>query len=524
AEYTLNNMFSLDYDYKEQQTPLKEILNVSNELQEDEHIQLFIRTEAVTKKKWKQLTDYAWKQWNAGKMVHRDAFNIQLAFRSVSQLIVKFFQEVRDIVLDLMEAVENTVFKDGKKTERPAKSLWEDPDRKEILAEGGPSKRTKQKRTLPALDTYIYYTVKSKDPVKRESLARGIESSLAELNGDNKLKPLKINIGAKKGLNSLSTLSLKSGRPNKMSIDEVGKLEQLPTRELQEEFGDKLEANKNIEIEVAKSFLDQNGIYAGTATLRDQTLNIHIPVADPDMTFTARAFIGSPRMGKDQCAINQIVEANRKHGIGAIIPDVIDERKGHRGMADAIRDHLDPANVIDLNLGDFDFPIYLGLQGLAKDSNERIASNRIAQELTNFLMGDDIENHQTREYLREFAKATQGDLIGIKLMCLSGDYRTNVIQDLKEKGWDTLMLEQFHSLTEGRQQQIVNPILIRMGELLNDEFLKPIFGQRANPDVDLQRWMQEGKVVIFRIPSRDLGEQAVKTIVYWIVLLSFLTR
>jgi hypothetical protein len=529
--YEKHDMFSLDYDFKQQTTPARELLTISNELKDGESVSIFIKAESVGQRKWKRLADYAWDTWNKGGIMHRNALDPARIIGHLFNAISRMITEIKNVLVDIISAIEKTFFHGSGSAVKSDPFKIKDPDRDIIEARGGPSKRTHQKRTLPVFKTNIRYTVTSKDNIRREAIARTVETAYSGLKGDNKLSSVKINMRAKKELSDLKNWKIFDPEPNIMSVDELGKLEQLPTRELQEEFKGVIDSNPNIEINPPDVFTDSSGIYSGDIEIKGQEAPVYIPTVDPDMTFTPRGLIGSPRMGKDQLAINLIVEAKRKHGIGAVIPDVIDERKGHRGMADAIRDHLDPADVIDIDLGNFNYPVYLGLQSLAAaGENERIISNRIAQELTNFLMGDDRENYQTKEYLREFSKAVKGDLIGLKLMCLSGKFRDRTIRELKLKGHDTLILEQFHQMTgedgmnNGRQNQIVAPILVRLGELLSDEFLKPIFGQAPNPDIDLRKWMAEGKVVIFRIPSRDLGEEAVKTIVYWITLVTFLTR
>lgn len=525
-KYTRHDMFSLKFDYTQQTTPVRDLLSVSNELQSGESIDLFISSEPFNRNKWKKLTDYSWEQWDKGNMVHRKGIDPVRISYNIFQLISRLFFEIKDILQDTITAIENSFFH-KKGTEENKKSKREeliDPERATLLVNGDLSNQTKKKRNLPVFKTNIRYIIKAQDPIRRNILSKSVDNAFEELNGDNKLKSVKININAKKEFNDLRNWLIRDWDNNLMSTEELGKIQQLPTRELQEEFKEQLQSNQKIEIEIPKQFLDESGIFMGTSEVKGQNHNIYWPTKDKDMLFTPRAFIGSPRMGKDMDAVNMIVEANLKHGIGAVIPDVIDERKGHRGMSDALRDHLPSENVIDINLGDFDWPVYIGLNSLTKNKDERIVSNRIAQELTNFLMGDDIENHQTREYLREFAKAVNGDLIGIKLMCLSDKFREQKIEELKKKNRDTLILENFHSLSDSRKSQISSPILVRLGEMLGDDFLKPIFGQRTNPDIDLEKWMSEGKVVIFRIPNRDLGEMAVRMIVYWIVLVTFLTR
>lgn len=169
-------------------------------------------------------------------------------------------------------------------------------------------------------------------------------------------------------------------------------------------------------------------------------------------------------------------------------------------MADAIRDHLPPEKVLDLNLGDFDWPVGIGLHFARPIQNERIARNRIAQELTHFFLGADVENHQTREYLREAAKAARGDLLDLRLLLTCAPFRAVRIGQMKEQGRDVALLEEYHGLSEGRQGQVAGPILVRLGEILGDDALRPIFCQRPHPAIDLGRWMAEGVWCSFGFP------------------------
>jgi len=234
-------------------------------------------------------------------------------------------------------------------------------------------------------------------------------------------------------------------------------------------------------------------------------------------------------MGKDQAAINLVVESKRKFGIGSVVLDVIDERKGHRGMGDAIRDHLPPEDVVDIDTGNFDYAVYFGLQGLSKSiGNMRIAAGRIASEIVNFLIADkDMDNYRTREYLRELAKATFGDIYAMKRFLTDAKYREYLLTELKKLGLSSTLLIDYHNMTGkqvGKQDQIAAPILVRLNELLSDEYLKPMFCQTPNMKFSFEQLMKEGKVVIIRIPNVKVSELATKTLMHWLTLVIFSTK
>lgn len=513
-KYRRADMFSLDFRYNEQQTPIRDLLGVTNELAAGESITLFIRQETVDRGKWKRIADYAWETWERGGVPYRAGFDPVRFLRDIVNAGAYVFYEVRTLIDDVMSGVEKTFFHGNSarpKTERP---LYINPERAELLVNGDLSAMTKNKRNLPVFKTSIRYAVTATDEVKRGMLARSIAGAYGGLAGDNRLESVRVNIRSRR-----------DWAPQLMSVDELGKLTQLPTAELQTEFNGVLAANRRVETEMPRVFLDDSGILAGTVTDRGAVHNVHIPTADVDFLYTPRIINGSPRMGKDQHVINLVVEAKRKHGIGAVIIDVIDERNGHRGMSDAVRDHLPAADVIDIDLGDTENPVYLGLDSVMRNlTDKRIAADRIAEEITAFLLADgDTDHLQTADYLREAAKMTGGDILAIKHMFTSKTYRTAAIER-NEALFDVDIWRDYDKMSDGMQAQKYAPVARRIGQIMNSEFLRPLFCQSPDERVDLFRWISEGKVVLFRVPTGKISERAVQIIAYWLVLNTFLAK
>ncbi|GMK47670.1 hypothetical protein PghCCS26_48000 [Paenibacillus glycanilyticus] len=520
-KYKRHDMFSLDFRYNEQNTPVREVLSVKNELADNEAVTIFIRQETVSRAKWKRLVDYAWESWDKGGVPQKAGIDPLRVVRGLANGVVYVLYEAHSLVADIMSGIERTFFHGGGSRAKVERPVFRNPERAELLVNGDLSAMTKNKRNLPVFKTSIRYAVTAGDEVKRGMLARSVAGAYGSLAGDNRLEPIKVNIRSRRDFT-----------PTMMSVDELGKLTQLPTAELQTEFADVLTSNRRVEIELPRVFLDDSGILAGTATDRGETHNVYISTKNPDRLFYGRAYVGMQGMGKDQAMINLIVEAKRKHNIGAVIPDVINEQNGHRGMADALRDHLPAEDVIDIDLANTEHPIYLGLQSIVRNvKDQRIAADRIAEEITQFLMADaDDDKFQTMDFLREAAKATMGDLQDIKYMFTSRSFRNRKIAELEDI-FDMDTWRDYDRMTDkdggmsGRQGQIYGPIQRRLGQIINSEFLKPIFCQSPNPQMDLYRWIDEGKVVIFRFPKEDvISRRVIELLMYWIVLNVFLIK
>lgn len=523
-QYRHANMFSLTHDYTRQLSPVREIMHVSHELWPNDFVGIFVRMEAVDRRRWKKLADYAWEVWNNGKVPQKNGVDFGSLTKFIRTTVILLFGEIKMAIDSTLAAIQNSFFADKAENPERMKLKLVDPEREALEINGGLSTQTKNKRNLPVFATNINVVVNAPSRERRDMLANSVASAFIELDGDNKLDLVKVNITYGERVRNLQAPRY-NHMANYMSSDEIGKLVQLPTSDVQHEFADELVSNQNTEVELPKVFLDPSGIYMGTAEYRGEVFNIYLPTKNTDMLMTSRAYIGSPRMGKDQAVINMVVEGKLKHDIGSVVLDVIDERRGHRGMGDAIRDHLPAEDVIDIDTGIFDYAVQFNLSNVFSEiGNNRIAAGRIASEIVEFLTAEDTsENYRTKAYLRDIAKLSSGNLQFIYQVLMDEDFRQEVIDENARKGIDVGLLADYHS-KKGLQGQIANPILVRLNELLSDEFLKPIFCQEPNSKFKFEEFIKQGKVVIIRIPTAKVGEKAMKTLMHWLILQVFMIK
>lgn len=522
--YTRNDIFSLKYDYAQQTSPNRDILGVSRELRDNEQVYLFLESETVPRKKWKRLADYAWGVWDKGRVPSRPGINGAMIVSDIVGLATSSVNYVYTVLQDVVRGVGEAFIEFDDKDE-VKKIETKNLEREALLVDGDVARHSKEKRYRPTFKTKMMYTVTSPDKVRRDMISRSMENSFADLKGNNELKARKMRVKSEKTILDLKNFKTPLTMANTMSVDELGKIQQLPTADVQREFSESLVSNKRIENKISEELTDSSGILAGTTISKGETKEVHIQTKNNDMTSTARVFIGSPRMGKDQAVINLIVESKLKHDRGAVVIDVINERKGHRGMADALRDHLPESEIIDLNIMDTNNPIYMGLESIVRlNSDSRTSSDRIAEEITNYLLSDgDQDKLRTVEYLRDAAKFTNADILGIKHMFTSEVYRNKI---LKEKGhlFDTDIWEQYNNMSMREQEGIYLPIMRRIGQITSSEFLKPIFCQLPNNKLDLFTLIEEGKVIVFRMKTGIMSERVIEMISYWITLVTFLIK
>lgn len=530
--YKRHDIFSLDAKDNEQQTPISSLMNTVFDLQGSDFMRFSVCLERMDRKLWKRLADYAWKQLDKKRVPARARFDLGLLFRSIGDVGRYVAIELQSIIEDTLQGIQSVFFKSGNKiTSKRQNALNAEYER--LFANGDLAPESKKKLFDMPYKTKIRLAVHSVDRARTHMITQGITNALHEMNGNNQLHPHKIRVNIRgKHIEEMNTFQtrIKDRDANVMSAKEIGKLNQYPTADLQERFSDILESKRKIEVDIPKCFRDKSGIFVGTAEVRGEIIEIYLPAKNMDKTMTSRGFVGSPRQGKDQALINLIVESKRKHGIGAVIPDWIDERNkdkdGHqRGLSDAVRDSLPPDDVIDIDCTDYEWAMYLGLSNLMKAfNNARIAADEVSKIITDFLMGTDKGDlHTTREHLRDAAKVCAGDWVDIKRLFTDPDFRKKKIAEMEKTNiGDVDLWKAFHGdLSDSQRSSIFTPINVRLAQIMNDEVLKPIMCQRPNQEADLMKWIEEGKVVIIRM---KFNPQTAKIFAHYLIMMVYLIK
>ncbi len=289
--------------------------------------------------------------------------------------------------------------------------------------------------------------------------------------------------------------------------------------------------------------VSNKGIMVGYADQKGEKLPISIPMTNLDETLRSYGFVGSPRMGKDTLMKNMVVEGCLNHGISTVVIDAIME-DGERGLADGIRDALSPDKLIDIDCSDEDYFPPMDLTEVVKKLGNRRGADRFANELIDFF-GDVEEMGQSRAILRAFAKASGGSIYNIKLLIENEGIREKRIKELREEGqerlareldkWNTTYKEKKNTKGEfvdwvvdrdGQKalESKASSILYRLEEFLGNESTFNIFAQDPHPELDFEKWMKEGKVIILRIPNRKLGPMPTRTLAHWITLKVFMIK
>ena len=523
--YMKHDIFSLNTQTAERQTPIATVLNTVDELVHDGDVaRLSVCADHVDRGKWTKNAVWAQEKLSKGKVPQRSGV------RQVAPLLktglAGFVNGVNSLLMDVFEAVHNAFYKSDKPVEKTA-IIDKDFALLDTINSTKISGATSDKVNLPVFGTHIRVAAHSKDRLTRDTLAESLAVGISDTSEDNELRAVNVRgKSVERALAELNTMRLSQHsrldpNVNLTSTDEMAKLAlQLPSRDLQLRYAVEMDAKYRIEVDVPESLRTGGGIPLGTASIKDRTINVDMPVDKPDTLYRGYVFIGGQGAGKDTAIKNWIIDGCLNHGISAVVIDAIDER-GERGMADGIRDSLPETKVIDLDLSDDNYAIPLDLSEVVA-SLGRLGASRFGDEMIDFI---DLGNHTTaRRFLREAAKASGGSLYGIKRIIEDEDFRLATINRLIAEGNMRLAKE---LVAWGSNDDIggkADAVLDRLDLFFGNDRLHDIFSQAPHNGVDFARWMADGKVIILRVPNRKLGEVATKTLVHWITLKTFMTR
>jgi len=526
-KYLKHDIFSLNTNANEKQTPISSILNTVEELQFDgDMARLSICSEVEDRKKWIKNAHWAKEKLVKGKVPQRATISASNVVPLIRIALAGLVNEVNAILVDTFQAFSNVFFKSDKEfnKEKIVKNGYTLEDE---INSSRLSTSSLSKMNTPIFKTHIRVAAHSSDKLTRDTIGETLALSMNDMVEDNELHGVKV--GKERCyeiIDEMNTLKLRlkskyDVNVNLVSTDEMSRLAmQIPSKDLQRRYADELDVKNQAEVNISEVLRDSKGIELGVAEVKDTKIPIYMPVSNPDLLYQGYTFIGRQGSGKDTAIKNWIIDGCMNHGIAAVIPDAIVE-EGERGMADGIRDSLPSDKVIDIDLGNGDWIVPMDLTEVISKLG-RTGASRFGDEIIDFMNMEGLS--RSSRYLREAAKASGGSLYNIKRIIEDEDFRMDTIEKLQVEGNVRLARDLISWGTNDDLGNKADAILNRLDAFFGNDLLHDIFAQEPKKEVDFEKWMREGKVIIIRIPNRKLGELATKTLVHWITLKTFMTR
>ncbi|MEK4907360.1 hypothetical protein [Niallia sp. FSL M8-0099] len=384
------------------------------------------------------------------------------------------------------------------------------------------SESSNSKLGNPAFDCCLRVIVNGESIRRSEMISRGIILALKQLNGDNEL--VEIQIKNKKlykwykkyvERRKIKTYFFNFNKRFLLTRKEIKHFIKLPERNIQKDF--QLGIDERQELSVNKMLTKKDGILIGHTEDKGKQVEIRLPSDNLDALCNTNILTGSPRMGKDTAAINMIVEFANTINAGAIIPDVIDEKGNGRGMCDSLLESLPSDRIIDINLGDYNNPVYFGLEDVANLIGIN-GMNVIADNFTKVLGLEDTTTSQ--EICSLIAKVCKCNLYDMYCCLKSKQFANSMYEIVKEED-ELLALEYYHDFLNAKNDKAISTVKTRLKMVLGNPHFKHMIAQEPNKNMDIEKWIRERKIVLLRMKKVNIGDIGVQILMYLLTMKVF---
>ena len=499
---------------------------------DNKNIQQFITTNEHLEEYVEQQIGFTWYRAQVQKQ-HKEVIDIisdnciifDFNLKHTPSLTLKPHEKLSDkTIRDFLEL--SKLLKDDEKAViqfgfQPSENDWYregETQLKELPKKMKKSEYSAKKLGYAGFDCCLRLIVQSDNKLRLETISRGLIATLRQLEYDNALIEQQIKSKKKAQFIKRKILARKIDVPMSfrkrflLTNKEIAHFIVLPNRKLQTDY--RLEVDEKGITSVHKDFLGRSGLWLGDTSVKGVDKKFKIPTNDLDQLCGTYAFVGEPRSGKDMSCSRFVIEL-AKNGHGAIVPDAIDE--SGRGMCDIIKQNLPEDKVIDIDLADFNNPVYFGLDDVV-DAIGITGVDVVANDLVGILELD--KNYTSKQLARLVAKACKCNLYEMFCFLKSDKYARKIQQRVLAEGNELLHLQlEMEYFNTKIASTVVGAVINRLDELLSMSIMKNLFAARPNPKFNLQKFIEQNKVVLIRMKKDGgLGEQGTKIMMNLILL------
>jgi len=304
----------------------------------------------------------------------------------------------------------------------------------------------------------------------------------------------------------------------------------------------KFESNKNmlnekVALTPSKFLLRGNGIIVGKDFNTKNILNY--PIDHFDDLCKNFIYVGAPGSGKSNLAESisiQIAKINNLPNFNTAGFCVVDVADG--ALIDNILMTLPDHRLEDVVLLDFSNKNFLpGINLLEFDEKvEKQFPHFIHAEIISFFkkrFGEQIgfaSEDLLSNSLNAILKQTDypKTLLGIIKMLTESDYREQILTSLRKNKRNNSIVrywDRFEAQSPSVKRDIVKPLLNKVGNLTNNDYLKSIICQNKST-IDFREIMDSGKILLIKAPKVAVGKVNIEILIplilskFWIAALS----
>ncbi len=215
--------------------------------------------------------------------------------------------------------------------------------------------------------------------------------------------------------------------------------------------------------------------------------------------------MGKTGTGKSTMIANMAIN-DMRNGEGVAIIDP------HGDLCDILLDYVPSSRINDvayLDPSDVAYPFHLNPLEIKNESyRELIASGIVSifYKLYHFSWGPRLE-YILRNTILTLLHVPDSTLLQVPELLTNEKYRDRVVEKLTDPVLKNFWLYEFAKMSPQMRSEAVSPILNKVGQFLSSQTIRNIVGSPQST-IDLEKMMNEGKIVIVNLSQGKLGEDS----------------
>ena len=190
-------------------------------------------------------------------------------------------------------------------------------------------------------------------------------------------------------------------------------------------------------------------------------------------------------------------------GVGVLDP--------HGDLVDAVMKYVPKERINDVvyfNPADFEYPVSFNpLEQVPPELRVRVTIGFI--EIFKKLFGNNWTNrleHVLRYTTLALLDSPNTTVLSILKMLSDKNYRQKIVARIQDSVIKNFWVNEFAAWSEKFDNEAIMPILNKVGQFVSTALIRNIVGQAANK-INIEKIMNEGKILFMRISKGNLGEE-----------------
>lgn len=214
--------------------------------------------------------------------------------------------------------------------------------------------------------------------------------------------------------------------------------------------------------------------------------------------------VGKSGTGKSKLLELLIIEDIKAgKGVGLLDP--------HGDLVDAVLKHIPRERIDDVvlfNPADYDYPVAFNpLEQVPPELRVRVTIGFI--DIFKKLFGNNWTNrleHVLRYTTLALLDSPNTTVLSILKMLSDKNYRQKIVSRIEDSVVKNFWVNEFAAWSEKFDNEAIMPILNKVGQFVSTALIRNIVGQPANK-INIEKIMNEGKILLMRISKGNLGEE-----------------